>query len=95
MTHAREISAVVIAHTITGEILLMTEPDQMPADIAPFKIIGNFRLRPDGSALWDAPDANSAFLMGTALAAWAAHVDARRGDAVAWLEQLHALEGKD
>jgi hypothetical protein len=99
MTHSQEISAVVVAHTITGEILLMTEPDKMPADIAPFKIIGNFRLRPDGTASWDAVDHASAFLVGTALAAFAAHVDKltaeRRGAAVAWLERLHSLEVKD
>jgi hypothetical protein len=91
----QEISAAVITNTNTGEVLLMVEPDRMPADIAPFKIIGNFRLRPDGTASWDAVDHASAFLVGTALAAFAAHVDARRGDAVAWLEHLHALEGKD
>ena len=96
---AQEISAAVLTNGLTGEILLMVEPDKMPADIAPFKIIGNFRLRPDGTASWDAVDLASAFLVGTALAAFAAHVDRvtaeRRGDAVAWLERLHSLEVKD
>jgi hypothetical protein len=99
MTRLQEISAAVITNMNTGEILLMTEPDKMPTDITPFKIIGNFRLRPDGTASWDAVDHASAFLVGTALAAFAAHVDKltaeRRGDAVAWLERLHSLEVKD
>jgi hypothetical protein len=89
----KEISAAVITNTITGEILLMTEPDRMPADIAPFKVIGYFRLRADGETVFETPDKNTALLMGLALPAFAEHVAKVKkvGDSTAWLEHLHSL----
>jgi hypothetical protein len=94
---ALEISAAVITNTITGEILLMVEPDRMPADISPYRIVGYFRVRADGETVFDTPDKNGALLMGVALPAFAEHVAKvkKAGDAIDWLERLHSLEVKD
>ena len=71
----------------------------MPHNIAPYKIVGYFRLRADGETVFDTPDKNTAILMGLALPAFAAHVAkvqsgavSQPGDSVAWLERLHSLD---
>jgi hypothetical protein len=93
----KEIKAAVLNNPNTGEILLMTEPHKMPADISPYKVIGYFRVREDGETVFDTANKDTALLMGVALSAFAAFVAkvqagaAGKSEAVAWLEKLHSL----
>jgi hypothetical protein len=92
-----DIRVAVLAHGM--DVMLATEPDKLPVDIAPYALCGFFRYRgPDLPVECTAHDRHASFLMGVALAAFAEHVakvteqDATQvGDSVAFLERLHKL----
>ena len=92
-----EISATVFIHGET--VLLMTEPDKMPEDYAPFRAVGRFTYR--GGQIEVTPvaedrDANM-LILGEGIRHFMAHVErvrqdeARTAGSVAWLERLHSL----
>jgi hypothetical protein len=81
-----------------AEVLLMTEPDELPENNAPYRLCGYFTYRGDGSQpVCTTPDKESAFLMGLALPAFVDFVAKVTGERiakhadVAMLERLAAL----
>jgi hypothetical protein len=93
----KEISAVVLVYN--DELIVMTEPDKLRANHAPFRIVGaltyvdgQVRVTPvagdrDGNMV----------ILGAAMTCFLAHVErvkkdaALAADAVTWLERLYEL----
>jgi hypothetical protein len=97
-TEQTEISAVVLVYG--EEVLLMTEPDRLPTNHAPYRVVGTLTSREGKlcvTPVTEDRDSNM-LILGATLGHFAAHVErvksqGQTGDSLAWLERLHTLEG--